>query len=120
MGNTYEEAEKDYLKHKQQANLKLLPGGKSGPPYADWLSELPVNTVFLVDYQETCGSRTMFLPKWQIVNKTKLAVELWDTEKDQRVWIIPFNFCQDFRLFEILHQEGTPNQEDLAEKEVDD
>lgn len=113
MDKTYEEAEQDFLEHKERLKLKLLPGGKIGPPWSDWLSELPVDTVFLADYQETAGSRTMFLPKWQISNKSRLAVELWDTEQNKRMWVIPFNFCQDFRLYEILYR-------GKEEKEVDE
>ena len=105
---TYEEAEQEYLRMNSKNNLRLVPGGKTDPPDPDWLSKLPIKSVILVNFQEGFGST--FLMKYQISSKSKYAVELWDTEKDTHIWVIPTLFCKEFRLYEILH---------LEEKETD-
>ena len=106
---TYEDAERDYLKHRSQTALRALTGGKDQlPPDADWLSKLPVGSVVLVNYHEGFGSA--ILQKYQVTNKSKYAVELWDTEKDMRLWVVPTLFCKEFRHFETLY-EGTTEQE---------
>lgn len=106
---TFEEAEEDYLRHNSKTNLRLLPGGKMNPPDPDWLSKLPVGSRILVNFQEGFGST--FLMHFQISDKSKHAVQIWDLEKDNYKWVIPTLFCAEFRLFEILH---------LEEKETDD
>jgi hypothetical protein len=107
---TYEDAEQDYMRHKSQVALRLLKGGSNEPPDTDWLSKLPIGSVVLVNYHEGFGSA--ILQKYQVTNKSKYAVELWDTEKDMRLWVVPTLFCKEFRHFETL-------REVVEEQEVD-
>ncbi len=102
--------DEDHKRLNSKVNLLALAGGKTSPPNPDWLSPLPVGTVILVNFQEGFGST--FLMKFQVSDKSKYAIELWDRDKDTHSWVVPLLFCREFRLFEILHLEQEEKEED--------
>lgn len=87
------------LLHKP--TLELLMGGKTIPPGYDWLSTLPIGTIYLAQFD--IGWPSAILEKRQVTNKSEKAVEIWDIETDKYEWVVPYLYCKDQQLYEILN-----------------
>lgn len=107
-----EEEEEDTI-----MNLAVIQGGKSlggggSEDNPDWLSQLEVGTIFLVE--EKGNPKLFALAQFQIVDKTEKAVYLVSRLNGViQTFVKPMAFCNQYRLFEVL---GVISQEPIEEK----
>lgn len=106
------------LNEKEQVlmNLAVIQGGKSSTgsgtnPPDDWLSELEVGTIFLVE--EKNNIKNFNLGQFQVVTKTDKAVHLASMLNGLvQTFVKPLAFCNQYRLYEVLgiiSDKGTEN-----------
>jgi hypothetical protein len=91
--------------------LHTITGGKGPPggPHPDYLSSLPVHTIFTVRLRKSPNPLSkVFLTEYQVVFKDSCGIKLLNrslTEQEQEegyAWVAPWDFCQMFELIGIL------------------
>jgi hypothetical protein len=91
------------LRRRKMPDLKLLQGGK-GPPtedHPDWLSDMPVGAIFLVQHRNQPTEFTLGL--FHLVDKTeKGACVLFTKGSNIPAYVNPSRFSRLFTLYEFI------------------
>jgi hypothetical protein len=84
---------------------KLLTAPK-GPTGHDWLSPLPVGTIFVCKPKPEAPISKIFLQEYIVDTKFTKSIKLLSNmnEPDQYAVVDPFEFCKMFDLHETLHE----------------
>lgn len=91
-------------------NIPLLTAPK-GPTGNDWLSGLPVGTVFLCSPKPEAPVSKIFLQEYEVKCRFTKAIKLIaHVEPEQPALVNPEEFCKFFDLFETLY---TPEESDV-------
>lgn len=94
-------------KEKALNKYDIITGGKTPPGSLDWLSPLPVGSVFLVESILDVNNFTAL--RLEVDYKYEQAVSLHDNLNDRPFAIVnPLRFCKLFRKVELLY---TPEEE---------
>lgn len=91
-------------------NFQVIPGGKGGGS-KDWLSAMPVNTVFITE--DTADQSNFIQLRLRVAFKYDTSVLLYENMTEKPFGIVnPVRFCNRFRMV----QEWTPEQEETEEQ----
>ena len=96
-------------KQEEEENMlegKLLTGGKGPSDSTNWLENLEIGTIFLIEDRQSADFN---LGHFKLVDKTEKACILASSVLPQPVFVNSFRFCQKYRLFEDL---GTIKEEE--------
>lgn len=95
--------EEEELRRRKMPDLKLLQGGK-GPPtedHPDWLSDMPIGSIFLVQHRNQPAEFTLGL--FHLVDKTeKGACVLFTKGSNLPAYVNPSRFSRLFTLYEFI------------------
>jgi hypothetical protein len=105
--------EKEDDEDKKVTKLISIPGGKVPPEDGDWLSELPVGTVFFAKSKQHPSK--MDLMQYHVDYKWRKTVQLMvnlNQEHEVYVPVDPKEFCKQWSLHEIVPNLMTGIEED--------
>lgn len=80
-----------------EAGVKVQQGGKQPPD--DWLFPMPKGTRFLA---RPGRSKLWMLYEFEVWQHSKHNVMLLDIDQDKFEWVHPLDFCDNFKLEEII------------------
>lgn len=95
-------------RRKPMNNLKLITGGKGGSHGSDWLTPLPLDTIFLC--KSTMQTQNFMVLRFRVDYRyDSNMVSLYDNTTEMPWGIVdPVRFCANFSLVEVL---ALPTQE---------
>ncbi len=102
-----------FLERKKHpvTDLKLITGGKGGGDGNDWLSPLPVGTIFIIG--DKINRQNFMRLRLEVVTKYTKDVLLYDNLFDKPFGCVdPAGFCRQYSCSEIIYIPQQEEQED--------
>lgn len=97
----FEREQQEELRKRKMPDLKLLPGGKGPEDGPDWLSAMPIGSLFLVQHRNPPSEFSLGL--FHLVEKTeKGACVLFQRGGNLPVYVNPSRFCRLFAFYELI------------------
>ena len=106
---------------KNVVELKLVSSDGNPPSSGNWLMDLPIGQVFLI--QDKQKPRDFMLGLFRLIGKEGKAVVLMTTASQDPIYVNPSRFCSQYDCYEkvaVVVTESLPKEQEEVLEEAND